>query len=234
MNIENRQLRSPSTSARSRASGARNGQDPVTRPLRARQVSRDGSELELRERPGHEQMRVPAQAAVDDRIAAGGAGQLERIDRFVEPRAARTTTREARREQDPIRSDPLHPIELERHVPARDARRRDLGFLDGRTIRADRVLLATGFPSRRPGGAWLDEAVDALRLPCAACGYPIVDRGLRWHPRLLVTGALAELELGPVARNLSGAQRAGESIVAVAPTSGRAQAPPAGPRPGVD
>ncbi len=83
-------------------------------------------------------------------------------------------------------------------------------------IRVDRVLLATGFPGHRPGGAWLDDAVDTFELPCAACGYPIVDRGLRWHPRLLVTGALAELELGPVSRNLSGAQRAGDRIVAVA------------------
>ncbi len=88
--------------------------------------------------------------------------------------------------------------------------------LEAQQIQADRVLLATGFPSRRPGGSWLDDAVDALRLPCAACGYPIVDRGLRWHPRLLVTGALAELELGPVSRNLSGAQRAADRILAVA------------------
>ena len=88
--------------------------------------------------------------------------------------------------------------------------------LEDRTIRADRVLLATGFPPRRPGGAWLDEAVDEYTLPCAACGYPIVDRGLRWHSRLLVTGPLAELEIGPVSRNLSGARRAGDRIVAVA------------------
>lgn len=87
---------------------------------------------------------------------------------------------------------------------------------DGRTIRADRVLLATGFPARRPGGAWLDRAVEAFELPCAACGYPIVDERLRWHPRVLVTGALAELELGPVSRNLSGAQRAGDRLLAVA------------------
>ncbi|MDJ0852768.1 MAG: FAD/NAD(P)-binding protein [Myxococcota bacterium] len=100
--------------------------------------------------------------------------------------------------------------------------------LEGQRIRADRVLLATGFPSRRPGGAWLDEAVAALQLPCAACGYPIVDRALRWHPRLLVTGALAELELGPVSRNLSGAQRAAERIVATA-RSGRST-PVARPR----
>ena len=88
--------------------------------------------------------------------------------------------------------------------------------LGERRVDADRVLLATGFPACRPGGAWLDEAVDALGLSCADCGFPVVDRGLRWHPRLLVTGALAELELGPVSRNISGAQRAGDRIVAVA------------------
>ncbi len=97
--------------------------------------------------------------------------------------------------------------------------------LDGRRIHADRVLLATGFPSRRPGGSWLDDAVDALGLPCAACGYPVVDQGLRWHPRLLVTGALAELELGPVSRNLSGAQRAGDRVVAVAQQLGASRRP---------
>ena len=90
--------------------------------------------------------------------------------------------------------------------------------LDGREITVDRVLLATGFPSDRPGGAWLDRAIEAHALPCAECGFPIVDRGLRWHPRVLVTGALAELEIGPVSRNLSGAMRAGERIAAVART----------------
>ena len=35
---------------------------------------------------------------------------------------------------------------------------------------------------------------------------------------MLVTGALAELEIGPVSRNLSGAMRAGERIAAVART----------------
>ena len=88
--------------------------------------------------------------------------------------------------------------------------------LNGETILADRVLLATGFPNVRPGGAWLDEAVEAHELPCADCGFPIVDRALRWHSRLFVTGPLAELEIGPVSRNLSGAKRASDRIVAAA------------------
>ena len=39
---------------------------------------------------------------------------------------------------------------------------------------------------------------------------------LRWHPRVYVSGPLAELELGPSARNISGARRAAERLVAAA------------------
>jgi len=80
-------------------------------------------------------------------------------------------------------------------------------------VTADRVLLATGFKSQRPGGLMLDELIESASLPCAGCGYPIVDPNLRWHPRVYVSGPLAELELGPVSRNIAGARRAGDRIV---------------------
>lgn len=80
-------------------------------------------------------------------------------------------------------------------------------------IEADRVLLATGFLPTRPGGRMVDELIEAASLPCAGCGYPIVDRALRWHPRLHVSGPLAELELGPAARNIAGARRAGDRLI---------------------
>lgn len=86
----------------------------------------------------------------------------------------------------------------------------------GRVLEVDRVLLATGFEARRPGGALVDDLIDAASLPCALCGFPIVDQHLRWHPRVFVTGPLAELELGPVARNLIGARRAAERILPMA------------------
>jgi len=82
----------------------------------------------------------------------------------------------------------------------------------GDTVRADRVVLATGFEARRPGGEWLDRAISDLGLACASCGYPIVDASLKWHPGIHVTGALAELELGPTARNIIGARLAAERI----------------------
>ncbi len=84
----------------------------------------------------------------------------------------------------------------------------------GRSLDGGHLLLATGFDGRRPGGPMLDRLITSARLPCAPCGYPVVDSWLRWHPRIHVTGPLAELELGPVSRNIAGARRAGDRILA--------------------
>lgn len=84
------------------------------------------------------------------------------------------------------------------------------------SLSADHVVLATGFESRRPGGEWLDAAIEEFGLRCSDCGYPIVNQRLEWHPGLFVTGPLAELEIGPIARNISGARSAGARIVAAA------------------
>jgi hypothetical protein len=53
-------------------------------------------------------------------------------------------------------------------------------------------------------------------LPCAGCGYPLVSPRLEWASGLFVTGPLAELELGPTARNIAGARAAGERLLAAA------------------
>lgn len=89
----------------------------------------------------------------------------------------------------------------------------DLTLTDGSSQTTDRLLLATGFDSRRPGGPWLDEAVTKLHLPVNVCGYPVVGPDLAWAPGLFVTGPLAELYIGPVSRNIIGARLAAEVIV---------------------
>ncbi len=81
------------------------------------------------------------------------------------------------------------------------------------SLQVEQVLLAPGFAGQRPGGEMVDELITSAGLPCAACGYPVVDSGLRWHPRIYVAGPLAELELGPVSRNIAGARKAGERLV---------------------
>ncbi len=83
----------------------------------------------------------------------------------------------------------------------------------GTALEPQRVLLATGFTSARPGGTLVDELIASSSLPCASCGYPIVDSELRWHPHVYVSGPLAELELGPASRNIAGARRAADRLV---------------------
>lgn len=91
-----------------------------------------------------------------------------------------------------------------------------LRLSSGETVVVRHVVLATGFERTRPGGPWLDDAVLDHALPCSTCGYPLVDRSLQWAPGLHVTGPLAELEIGPVARNIAGARMAAERLRAAA------------------
>lgn len=74
------------------------------------------------------------------------------------------------------------------------------------------VLLATGFIPTLPGQEWLTPIIKKHQLKCADCGYPITSETLQWGPNLYVMGALAELEIGPIARNISGARQAAERI----------------------
>lgn len=87
-----------------------------------------------------------------------------------------------------------------------------LHLVGGGTLTPDAVVLATGFDSHRPGGNWLDAAIQENHLPVAACGYPILDPTLCWSDGLYVTGPLAELEIGPTSRNIIGARLAGERL----------------------
>lgn len=76
------------------------------------------------------------------------------------------------------------------------------------------LILATGFQTKRPGQAWLERLIEAHHLQCAKCGFPILNKSLEWCPHLFVTGPLAELEIGPVSRNIAGARKAAEKIAA--------------------
>ena len=105
------------------------------------------------------------------------------------------------------------------NVPNRNGKEDDqmmiLKLSCGESIQVDSVLLATGFDKTLPGGKMIQNLInDNSELNVSAfCGYPIVSEHLRWSDRVFVAGALAELELGPSARNIAGARLAAERIV---------------------
>lgn len=90
-----------------------------------------------------------------------------------------------------------------------------IDFDDGSRMQFDALILATGFAPPCPDDDWLGRAADRMDLQRAPCGFPIVDRRLRWGPDLFVTGPLAELELGPAARNIAGARMTARRLEAV-------------------
>ncbi|WP_100373583.1 FAD/NAD(P)-binding protein [Bacillus sp. FJAT-45037] len=95
-----------------------------------------------------------------------------------------------------------------------DGARIHLTLKNGQTWSGDKVVLATGFHATPPGLEWLKPTIREHHLRCHTCGYPIVeDDTLEWDEGLFVMGALAELSLGPVARNISGARRGAERIL---------------------
>lgn len=104
-------------------------------------------------------------------------------------------------------------VESEHSDNNRDAMK--LLLSSGETIEVDLVLLATGFGRRIPGGKLVSDLAEKHDLRVSDfCGFPIVNENLSWtHPRLFCAGALAELELGPSARNIAGARLAAERII---------------------
>ncbi|MBM7605902.1 thioredoxin reductase [Metabacillus crassostreae] len=75
------------------------------------------------------------------------------------------------------------------------------------------ILFATGFNSASPGKEMVADLISNGELALSECGYPIVSSSLEWCPNLYVTGPLAELEIGPISRNIAGARHAAEKIV---------------------
>lgn len=94
-----------------------------------------------------------------------------------------------------------------------------LTLSSGEVLQMDKVLLATGFGTKPPAASLRENGPFLKNLPTSDfCGYPIVNHNLEWgsSKQLYVMGALAELELGPSARNIAGARLAAERIVQAA------------------
>lgn len=152
------------------------------------------------------------------------SGMFKRTRKFTERRALLTEARNrgsmssdiAKQTRQALQDGTLHRTEGEIASASYADGQMTLQLQDGRSLTAGRVLLATGFDMARPGGAWLDEVIEWFDLPLARCGYPIVDSRLCWGHNIHVSGALAELELGPPAGNIIGGKLAAQRLRGVA------------------
>jgi cation diffusion facilitator CzcD-associated flavoprotein CzcO len=84
---------------------------------------------------------------------------------------------------------------------------------DGTEYECDRIWLATGTKLDVTAEPLLTEILDTYPIPVIK-GLPVLDTHLRWSGcEVFLMGGLAGLQVGPVARNLSGARMASERIV---------------------
>jgi cation diffusion facilitator CzcD-associated flavoprotein CzcO len=104
-------------------------------------------------------------------------------------------------------------------------------FDDGTTAENAQVVLATGLDPV-PEHPLVGSVAESLSLERGAGGFPILDdRTLAWRgadgtrSTVYVSGALAELSVGPFARNIVGARRVAERLLASRHGAGSERAP---------
>ncbi len=85
---------------------------------------------------------------------------------------------------------------------------------EARRLTGGAVVLATGFEPRIVTGPFLKTALAEFDLKVTPAGRPRLNGDLRWAPGIWTAGALAEMVLGPPARNIVGARHAARAIVA--------------------
>lgn len=75
-------------------------------------------------------------------------------------------------------------------------------------LRYDHILLATGFKESIMQQLIIKHLTNHFQAPITSCGLPYISPTLEWLPNLFVTGGLADLVLGPFARNIMGGREA--------------------------
>lgn len=76
----------------------------------------------------------------------------------------------------------------------------------------DHILLATGFKNSILQQPIIKSLILEHAAPMTNCGYPQLTDTLEWLPQLFVSGGLADLKLGPFARNIAGGREAAKRI----------------------
>lgn len=91
-----------------------------------------------------------------------------------------------------------------------------LTFEDGRTLTAERVILASGFEPGPSQDSLLGRCLEPLGLTTDGNGHVMINDALEAASGLHLAGRPASLQLGPMAGNLKGARMAGQRLARVA------------------
>ena len=85
-------------------------------------------------------------------------------------------------------------------------------FAGGQHYDYDQILLATGFSNQMLTQPLIKSLVTEEQAPLNDSGYPSLAHELEWLHQLFVAGGLADLELGPFARNIMGDKGSAERM----------------------
>ena len=77
----------------------------------------------------------------------------------------------------------------------------------------DVVVLATGFEKSVPNSNLVKRVSKEFKLELTPCGVPMLKDSIYWGQGIYTSGALAEMRIGPIARNIPGARSVAREIV---------------------
>ena len=99
------------------------------------------------------------------------------------------------------------------HIIGEVERHQDTLMLNGETLRDTEIVLCTGIRPHPVTETFLQPLIDQLDLPLTPCGTPVLNERLEWTSGLYLTGAYADLIIGPFARAVYGGQEAARRIL---------------------
>ncbi|TCI49041.1 hypothetical protein EVJ27_00005 [Exiguobacterium sp. SH3S2] len=100
-----------------------------------------------------------------------------------------------------------------RHIIGEAVRDGDQLFVDGIALPSDEIVCCTGIRPLHPKETFLRPLMEQLDLPLTPCGTPVLDASLAWTDNFYMTGAYADLIVGPFARAIYGGQEGARRII---------------------
>ena len=77
----------------------------------------------------------------------------------------------------------------------------------------DIIIFATGFESSVPSDKLVNQISKEFKLELSPCGTPMLKDSVKWGEGVYTSGALAEMRIGPISRNIPGARSVATEIV---------------------